>query len=175
MGFNNDGRHYVTGVRPQHLLMGIWLYLSARPVFSERTAPDIARMLIEIPQLLSAEEVRRLRELADKGQTRDGKTTAGDHVKHLKNNLEIQLERKYAVESRGVQHAQDVLKWGNSVTWINAMLVTDRFARRIRGIIVHVKHMDRAAVDKTETGEISVTDFLSKTPDHCRWTGCESG
>jgi len=55
-------------------------------------------MLIEIPQLLSAEEVRRLRELADKGQTMDGKTTAGDHVKHLKNNLEIQLERKYAVE-----------------------------------------------------------------------------
>ena len=55
-------------------------------------------MLIEIPQLLSAEEVRRLNELASKGQTMDGKATAGDHVRHLKNNLEIQLERKYAIE-----------------------------------------------------------------------------
>ncbi len=120
-------------------------------------------MLMEIPRLLSAEEVRRLRELADKGQTVDGKATAGEHVRHLKNNLEIQLERKYAIEVdttvRNALRNNELFQ-----DFAHPRLIAPPILNRYEPGMEYGEHMDNAFATiqgQVMRTDMSVTVFLS--------------
>jgi len=120
-------------------------------------------MLMEIPRLLSAEEVRRLRELADKGQTVDGKATAGEHVRHLKNNLEIQLERKYAIEVdttvRSALRNNELFQ-----DFAHPRLIAPPILNRYEPGMEYGEHMDNAFATiqgQVMRTDMSVTVFLS--------------
>lgn len=116
--------------------------------------------------MLSAEAVRRLNELADKGQVMDGKVTAGDHVRHLKNNLEIQLERKYAHEVdttvRGALRDNELFQ-----DFAHPRVIAPPILSRYEPGMEYGEHMDNAFATiqgQVMRTDMSVTVFLSN-PD----------